>query len=82
MYNIIQKAKNFKIIPNNFRSSGAFEVVNLDEDKMDVKLILSEDNDKKDYISGENVEVFGVYEVGLIYFETKIIDRKDDNKQL
>ena len=78
MYNIIQKAKNFKIIPNNFRSSGAFEVVNLDEDKMDVKLILSEDNDKKDYIPGENVEVFGVYEVGLIYFETKIIDRKDD----
>lgn len=78
MKELIQSAKDFKIIPNNFKSSGAFELIDVDDEKITAKLILIDNNELNDYTIGSNVEVFGVNNVGLIYFETKILDLKEN----
>lgn len=78
MEKIIQKAKNFKIIPDNFVSSGAFDVLSVDENTIEAKLILADKKDLNDYKINSIVEVFGVYEIGLIYFQTKIVDLQED----
>ena len=82
MDKIIKKAKDFKIIPNNFKSSGAFNLLSVDENKFEIKLNLIDPNEINDYEINSIVEVFGIYEVGLIYFETKILDKKEDNLTL
>lgn len=78
MKEIIESAKDFKIIPNNFKSSGAFDVISVDEEKIKAKLILVDEKELSDYTTGSSVEVFGVNNVGLIYFETKILDINND----
>lgn len=78
MQNIIKSATNFKIIPCNYKSSGAFNIVNYNDDCFDAKLELIEDAEIADYVIGQTVEVFAVYEVGLIYFETKILEVDND----
>ncbi len=77
MKELIKSAKDFKIIPNNFKSSGAFDVINVDDEKIEAKLILIDDKELSDYTAGSSVEVFGVNSLGLVYFETKILDIKD-----
>ena len=77
MKELIQSAKDFKIIPNKFKSSGELEIINIDEEKFEAKLILIDDKELSDYTINSNVEVFGVNNVGLVYFETKILDIKD-----
>ena len=76
MKELISSIKYFKIIPNNFKSAGEFELLDVDDNAIVAKLTLMEENELKDYEEGSNVEVFGVNDVGLVYFETKIIERK------
>ena len=78
MNKLIQSVKDFKIIPNNFKSSGAFDVIDVDDEKITAKLNLIDDSELIDYTTGSNVEVFGVNNVGLVYFETKILDLKEN----
>lgn len=78
MNTLIKSVKDFKIIPNNFNSSGEFELLEVDEDKIKVKLILLDESELEDYKIGSDVEVFGVNAIGLIYFETKILDIEKD----
>ena len=73
MRELIESAKDFKIIPSNFKSSGAFELVGIENDEIKAKLILLEDKELSDYVVNSTVEVFGVNKLGLIYFETKIL---------
>lgn len=75
MKDLINSAKDFKIIPNNFKSSGAFEVLGIENDEIKTKLILLDEKELEDYPVNSTVEVFGVNKLGLIYFETKIIKR-------
>ena len=75
MKELINSAKDFKIIPNNFKSSGAFNILETTENEIVAELILLDDKELSDYSINSNVEVFGVNNLGLIYFETKIIDR-------
>ena len=77
MKNILQDTKDFKIIPNNFKSSAECELLSINEDNFKIKLILIDENEINDYKKGEVVEVFGVNNVGLIYFETTVQDKKD-----
>ncbi len=72
MKTIIKSVKDFKIIPANFNSSGAFELLDANDDEIKAKLVLLNENELSDYKAGANVEVFGVNPIGLIYFETKI----------
>ena len=78
MKELIKTLRDFKIIPNNFKSSGTFELVNTDDSSMTVKLLLIEKDELKDYEPNTNVEIFAVNNVGLIYFETKILERNED----
>ena len=78
MNKLIQSVKDFKIIPNNFKSAGEFELLEVSEDKIKVRLILLDESELQDYKPGGSVEVFGVNSVGLIYFETKILDIDKD----
>lgn len=79
MKELIKSIKDFKIIPNNFKSSGEFELLNVDDEKIEAKLHLCDENELDDYLPNSNVEVFGVNNTGLIYFETKIINREGCN---
>lgn len=80
MKNIINTIKDFKIIPNNFKSSGAFKLIDSNDEVINAELILEDERELNDYMIGSGVEVFGVNDVGLVYFETKILDR--DNKKI
>ncbi len=77
MKELINSAKDFKIIPNNFKSSGAFDILEIKDNEIVAELILIDDKELNDYAINSNVEVFGVNNLGLIYFETKILDRVD-----
>ncbi len=76
MRELIKSAKDFKIIPNDFRSSGVFKLLEIAEDYVQIELILPEAADINDYKVDSNVEIFGVNDLGLIYFETKILKRE------
>lgn len=78
MRELIQNTKDFKIIPSDFKSSGAFEVLEILDDTFKVKLILSDENELNDYVANSLVEVFGVNSIGLVYFQTKIVSREKD----
>ena len=77
MKELINSAKDFKIIPNNFKSSGAFNILETTENEIIAQLVLIDDKELNDYTINSSVEVFGVNNLGLIYFETKILDRVD-----
>ena len=76
MKEILQNAKDFKIIPNNFKSSGAFDIQEITNEHIKAQLILIDDSELADYAINSTVEVFGVNALGLIYFETKIIAKE------
>ena len=78
MKDLINSIHDFKIIPNNFKSSGEFELIEANENTIKAKLILTEESELKDYKPNSNVEVFGVNDVGLVYFETNIVSIEND----
>ncbi len=75
MKDLINTVKDFKIIPNNFKSSGVFNLLSASEETLVAELVLIDEKELADYAIGSTVEVFGVNDVGLVYFETKILDR-------
>lgn len=78
MNNILENTKDFKIIPNNFKSSGEFKVIEIADNCFKAKLSLISSDELKDYQIGSMVEIFGANSIGLIYFETTILDKKED----
>ena len=78
MKELIKSVKDFKIIPNNFKSAGAFELIDYNDKVIKAKLNLIEKSELDDYKAGSSVEVFGVNNVGLVYFETKIVSKEND----
>lgn len=77
MRELLQSTKEFKIIPSNFKSSGAFNMFEIKDDEIVAELILIDDKELADYQEGSSVEVFGANSLGLIYFETKILKREN-----
>ena len=77
MKNILENTKDFKIIPDNFKSSGEFEIISISDNEFKIKLSLADNKELQDYQTGNNVEIFGVNDIGLIYFETKITGKED-----
>lgn len=82
MKELINSARDFKIIPGNFKSSGAFDFLGIEDEKIKAKLILLDESELNDYAVGSSVEVFGVNNLGLIYFETKILEKDGYNISL
>lgn len=78
MKELIKSVKDFKIIPQNFKSAGTFDVIEVMDNEIKIKLNLASNEELSDYKAGSNVEVFGTNNIGLIYFETKIIDINND----
>ena len=77
MKNILESTKDFKIIPDNFKSAGEFKILSINEEEFKVQLTLTDKSELDDYKVGNNVEIFGVNDFGLIYFETTIIGKND-----
>ena len=77
MKELINSIKDFKIIPYNHKSSVSFELNDVDDNIIKIRLIPDEDFNLDDYTPSSNVEVFGVNDVGLVYFETKILSKND-----
>lgn len=82
MKELLESAKDFKIIPNNFKSSGAFDLLSVNDSVIKIKLNLLDESEINDYQINSSVEVFGVNNIGLIYFETKIIDKNESDLTL
>ncbi len=78
MKELIKSVKDFKIIPQNFKSAGTFDVVNVLDNEIEIKLNLLDAKELNDYKVGSSVEVFGTNNIGLIYFETKITSINDN----
>ena len=75
MKELLKNARDFKIIPNNFKSSGMLDITEINEEEFKGKLILLDEKELEDYTVNSNVEIFGVNPLGLIYFETKILSK-------
>lgn len=75
MKELLQNAKDFKIIPGNFKSSGELNVISVEEEEIKAELKLLEESELADYVVDSKVEVFGVNSLGLIYFESKILEK-------
>jgi len=78
MKELLKNTKDFKIIPNNFKNSGELVIQEVNDKYIKAKLILENNDGLSDYTKGENVEIFGVNDTGLIYLETEIIDTNND----
>lgn len=78
MKKILSVTKDFKIIPENFKNSGELEILEIVDDYIKARVLLEPKQNIEDYSEGVNVEVFGSNDLGLIYFETKIIKREDN----
>ena len=76
MKELLNSTKDFKIIPTNFKSSGAFSLISADDNIIKAELELVDERELEDYKEGDSVEIFGVNNVGLVYFETKIISKE------
>ena len=75
MKDLILSTKDFKIIPNNFENAGTFLLLDATDEIIRAQLNLIDDAELSDYKDGSSVEVFGVNNAGLVYFETKILSR-------
>ena len=73
MKELLNSAKDFKIIPNNFKSAGAFKLIEVTDNEIKGELELIDEKELQDYPQGSDVEVFGVNQLGLVYFETTIV---------
>lgn len=82
MKELLKTANDFKIIPNNFKSSGVLNVLEVTDSEIKAELVLIDEKEADDYVINSNVEVFAVNSLGLIYFETKILERKEKNISL
>lgn len=79
MKELFKNAKDFKIIPNNFKNAGELLIEDVTDKVIKAKLILPSECDLSDYKRGEIVELFGVNGSGLIYLETKILEQNNYN---
>ena len=78
MKELIKSVKDFKIIPHNFKSSCSFKLMDVSENTIKIKLIPEEECELSDYKKDSNVEIFGTTDLGLLYFETKIMSKEND----
>jgi len=77
MRNTIEKIKGFKIVPDKFRSSTIFNIKEYHDDDFEVELVPTKETQLEDYTVGDEVEIFGLGDEGLIYF-VSTIDEKND----
>ena len=82
MKQLLENTKDFKIIPQNFKSSGEFVIKEINDEYICAQLVLVDSSELSDYREKSSVEVFGVNSLGLIYFETKILSCEKENIKL
>lgn len=71
----LSEVKNLKIVPEKYESSTVFDVVDINEGKVKINLPLITEFELKDYIEGEQVEMFGLNKAGLVYFTSEILNK-------
>lgn len=79
MQNVIKNGKDFRIIPEKFESSTICNIVDSTEETIGFNLPIASEIELCDYIKGDEVEIFGSNNDGLIYFTTKITDKDGAN---
>lgn len=79
MQNVIKNGKDFRIIPEKFESSTICNITASSDDTIGFNLPIASIEELKDYIKGDEVEIFGSNNDGLIYFTTKITDKEGSN---
>lgn len=75
MKDLISKIKDFKIVPDKFKSSTSFNIKNFLDKDIEIELLKLADEELEDYVVGADVEVFGSGKDGLMYFVTNITDK-------
>src|SRR5699024_3629917 len=76
----LEDVKNLKIVPKKFESSTVFDIVEIKDDQVKIKMPLISEIELKDYNKGETVEMFGLNKTGLVYFTSEILNK--ENKEL
>jgi len=79
MRNIIENGKDYRIIPEKFESSTICNIIKSSDDKINFTLPIASSDEILDYKTGDEVEIFGSNNEGLIYFTTKILEKEGRN---
>lgn len=79
MQNIIKNGKDFRIIPEKFESSTVCNIADTNDNSINFNLPIATDNELADYKKGDEVEIFGSNNEGLIYFVTSITEKDGKN---
>lgn len=77
MREVIKNTRDFKIVPEKFRSATTFDIKELNDDFFTIELKNIGEEELQDYVKGSEVEIFGLGEEGLVYFTTIIFDKED-----
>ena len=67
MIDTIKKIKGFKIVPDKFRSSTIFDVKEFNDNDFKIELFQTDEMKIEDYQVGQEVEIFGLGEEGLLF---------------
>lgn len=78
MQNVIKNGKDFRIIPEKFESSTICDIINSNNSSIIFKLPIATPDELSDYAKGEDVEIFGSNNEGLVYFVTQILDKNEN----
>ncbi len=78
MQNVIENGKDFRIIPEKFESSTICDIINSNKSSITLKLPIATPDELSDYSKGNDVEIFGSNNEGLVYFVTQILDKNEN----
>ncbi len=79
MQDIIKNGKDFRIIPEKFESSTVCSITNTADNSINFNLPIATNEELADYNKGDEVEIFGSNNEGLIYFVTNITEKNGKN---
>ncbi len=79
MQDIIKNGKDFRIIPEKFESSTVCSITNTADNSINFNLPIATNEELADYNKGDEVEIFGSNNEGLIYFVTNITEKDGKN---
>ena len=75
MNNILDEIKNLKIVPENYKSATVCDISEISDSTIKLNLPYVSEDDLKDYIENNPVELFGLAKHGLAYFTADILKK-------
>lgn len=79
---IIKEGRDFRIIPATIENATTLDVLNIENYLLEARLNNLTSEETKSYKPGEETEVFGSTDEGLVYFRAKIVSMEENTIKL